>query len=210
MRSLSRNTEPSPNTPIVVPVVPVRGLIAPDIDRRLSNLARTGDHSTAELRNALFTAYAPRLHRILLRLWYRNLHQFGCDFADLEQETFLIFVTLLERWSGNGSFSAYVHGAFPWRLFDAARRLTSRDRSLPDGGALSLVDDDSYAAQEAAVLLEELAESLAPFDRALLLRHVRDGESLTAIARSLGLSARTVRRAWVRLQQHLRRQLTIP
>ncbi len=209
MRSLSRTTQPSPVIPIVVPVVPVRGLIDPDIDRILSDLARTGNHSSAELRNALFSAYAPRLHRILLRLWYRTLHQFGCEFGDLEQETFLIFVTLLERWSGNGSFSAYVHGAFPWRLFDTARRLAPRDWSLPKGGALSLVEDDSYAAQEAAVLLEEFAQSLAPFDRALLLRHVRDGESLTAIARSLGLSPRTVRRAWVRLQQHLRRQLTI-
>jgi len=87
MRSLSRKTDSSPNAPTVVPVVPSRGLIDPDIDRLLSDLARTGDHSSAELRNALFTAYAPRLYRILLRLWYRNLHQFGSDFGDLEQET---------------------------------------------------------------------------------------------------------------------------
>jgi len=57
--------------------------------------------------------------------------------------------------------------------------LAPRDRSLPDDGAFALVEDESYAAQEAAAMLTELAQSLAPFDRALLLRHVRDGETLT-------------------------------
>jgi RNA polymerase sigma factor (sigma-70 family) len=192
----------------MVPVVPHRGLIDPSIDRMLSELARSRDGNDAEIRNALFIAYAPRLQRILLRLWYRNLFEFGCEFDDLEQELYLIFATLLDRWSGEGSLSAYLHGALPWRLFDAARRLAPRDRPLGDRPVTALNDDQSSVAEDAVVLLEDLAAALSPFDRDLLLRHIRDGESLAAIARARGLSDRTVRRAWLRLQQHLRAALT--
>jgi len=192
----------------MVPVVPHRGLIDPSIDRMLSELARSRDGNDAEIRNALFIAYAPRLQRILLRLWYRNLFEFGCEFDDLEQELYLIFATLLDRWSGEGSLSAYLHGALPWRLFDAARRLAPRDRPLGDRPVTALNDDQSSVAEDAVLLLEDLAAALSPFDRDLLLRHIRDGESLAAIARARGLSDRTVRRAWLRLQQHLRAALT--
>lgn len=209
MLAISHRNDTRIHRPLMVPVVPDRGLIDPGIDRILSDLARTGDRADPTLRNALFTAYAPRLRRILLRIWYRNLCEFGCEFADLEQELFLIFANLLERWSGAGSLSAYLHGAFPWRLFDAARRLAPRDRPIDGRPVAALNGDDSHAAAEAELLLEELANGLSPFDRDLLLRHVRDGQSLSAISRSLGLNHRTVRRAWLRLQLHLRAALTI-
>lgn len=185
-------------------------MIPEDIDHILSNLARTATIEDFRLRNALYAAYSPRLHRILLRYWYRNLREFGCDRDDLEQEAFLIFARLLESWSGNGSFSAYLHGAFPWRLFDAARRLSARERPGLDCAMAGLAGDDSFAAQEATILLDELARTLSPFDRALLVRHVRDGESLGVIAASHGMSARTVRRAWLRMRQHLQAQLATP
>ncbi len=210
MLALSSYPRSNASPPIVVPVVPQRGMIDPAIDRMLTDLARDRNRDVAEVRNALYIAYAPRLRKILLRLWYRSLSAFGCELDDLQQELFVIFATLLERWTGSGSFSAYIHGALPWRLFDAARRLSPRDRPLDDRPLTALNDDDSYAAGEAAVLLEELASALSPFDRDLLLRRVRDGQSLAAIARSLGLSQHTVRRAWLRLQQHLRAALTIP
>lgn len=208
MLALSRFPAPEGSRPLIVPVVPDRGMIDPAIDRMLTTLAQSHNRSDAELRNALFIAYAPRLRRILLRLWYRTLFEFGCELCDLEQELYLIFASLLERWSGQGSLSAYLHGALPWRLFDAARRLAPKDRQLPDHPLPAPIADGSHAADEAALLLEELARTLAPFDRDLLLRHVRDGQSLAAIARATGLSHRTVRRAWLRLQQHLRVALT--
>lgn len=206
LSSLPRSDTPRP---IIVPVVPHRGMIDPAVDRLLSDLARSSNLDRTELRNALFVAYAPRIRRILLRLWYRSLFEFGCELDDLEQELYLIFAQLLDRWSGQGSFSAYVHGALPWRLFDAARRLAPRERPLDGRPVAALNDDDSYAASEAALLLEELAGTLSPFDRDLLLRRVRDGQSLAAIARTSGLNPRTVRRAWLRLQHHLRTALTI-
>lgn len=204
MRSRRHRLE-SPNAQLTLaPVVPVRGMIPPGMDQMLSNAARAAQPDDAELRNTLYAAYAPRLHRILVRYWYRNLREFGCELADLEQETFLIFARLLDGWSGAGSFSAYLHGAFPWRIYDAARRFAPREQPITEQVEATLGEDESFAAEEALALLEELASSLSPFDRMLLLRHVREGETLAVIARSTGLSHRTVRRAWLRLQQHLR------
>jgi RNA polymerase sigma factor (sigma-70 family) len=182
-------------------------MIEPALDRTLSDLARNGDRTDPELRNALYIAYAPRLRRILLRLWHRNLNEFGCELADLEQELFLIVAVLLERWSGNGSLSAYLHGAVPWRLYDAARRLAPRDRSI-DGRPFAAVNgDDSHEAADAMVLLEELANRRSSFEQALLLGQVRDHRPLSEIAQAFGVSQRTARREWRRLQQQLRREL---
>lgn len=207
MHVLSISHTPSSVRPVIVPVVPDRGMIDPTVDRMLSNLARRDDRSDPEVRNALYVAYAPRLRRILLRLWYRNLQDFGCELCDLEQELFLVFAALLDRWSGNGSLSAYLHGALPWRLYDAARRLAPHDRSLANRVIAALDSDSSYADAEAAMLLEELANRLSSFDCDLLLWYIRDGKSLGQFARSRGMSHHTVRRAWLRLQQHLRRLL---
>jgi RNA polymerase sigma factor (sigma-70 family) len=182
-------------------------MIDPAIDRVLSELARTGDRRDPELRNALFTAFAPRLRRILRRLWYRHLNEFGCELDDLEQELFLIFASLLERWSGIGSISAYLHGAIPWRLYDAARRMAPRDRPLDGHPALAANLDDAREAAEAALLLDELANRLSPFKSALLLGLVRDHKPLEEIASTFGMSQRTARREWRRLQQQLRREL---
>lgn len=207
MLTLAYSNSSSVQRPIVVPVVPLRGMIDPAIDHQISELARQHDRTNPLVRNALYAAYAHRLHRILIRLWYRNLHSFGCELQDLEQELFLIFATLLERWSGHGSLSAYLHGATPWRLYDAARRLAPRDRPLDDRTASTVGGTPSQIGTDALDLLEELADRLAPFDRSLLLWHVRDGRSIAQIARTMGLSERTVQRAWLRLKNVLRQEL---
>jgi len=193
--------------PVVVPVLPIRGKIDPALDRIVSDLARTEVGIDPELRNALFVAYAPRLRRILIRLWYRNLSEFGCELEDLEQELFLIFDALLVRWSGAGSLSAYLHGAVPWRLYDSAKKLAPRDRPLGDRPVAAANDARSHSDAGMVVLLEDVAQRLSSFDRDLLLWHIRDGKPLSQIAAERGLSPRTTRRAWLRLQQHLRREL---
>lgn len=196
-----------PNTYPIIPVLPSRGLIDPSVDRFVSDIARSAAHVDPSVRNALWAAWEPRLQRMLTRLWYRQLASFGCDRADLAQEMFLIFATLLDRWPGHGSFIAYVHGALPWRLIDAARRLAPPkfDPELRQGAVLwhAASSDDV----EALLLLEHVADRLGPFDRQLLLRHVRDGWSLERFAQSMGMSERTVRRAWSRLRDDLRQSL---
>lgn len=198
---------PISSRPYVVPVLPPRGKIDPVLDRIISDLVREHRPLETDLRNALYAAYAPRLHRILMRLWYRNLSGFGCELDDLRQELFLIFAALLERWTGAGSLSAYIHGAAPWRLYDAARRLAPRDRPIGDRPIASDNADLSQSDLELVLMLEELAMKCSPFEQELLLGHVRDGKSLSRIAFERGMSARTVRRSWLRLQLHLRREL---
>ena len=208
MSALTQNISDSQlDRPAVVPVVPAGGKIEPALDRVLSNLARGGPATEPALRNALFLAYLPRLRRILLRLWYRNLHEFGCELDDLEQELFLSFVTLLERWSGKGSFSAYLHGALPWRLYDAARRLAPRERPIGKRPIATTSVEISQSDAEMVVLLDEFAKRLSTFDHDLLLWRIRDGKSLSEFAAARGLSQRTVRRAWLRTREHIRREL---
>lgn len=192
----------------LVPVLPVRGQIDPVLDRMVSDLARDRTALDTELRNALYIAYFSRLRRMLIRLWYRNLNEFGCELDDLEQELFLIFDSLLERWSGQGSLSAYLHGAVPWRLFDAARRLAPRDRQLGDRPVAASNQLFSHSDVELVVLLDELAARLSPFDRKLLLWQVSPGNSLAGFAKLHGISERTTRRAWLRLRRQLHRELT--
>ena len=204
---MQQRSNSSQDRPIIVPVLPIRGQIDPALDRIVSDLARRHDGPPASVRNALYIAYAPRLRRILTRLWYRNLSEFGCELDDLEQELFLIFDTLLERWSGAGSLSAYLHGAVPWRLYDAARRLAPRDRTLGDRPVAAQDVESGQSEAEMILLLDALADQLSPFDRALLLEHICDEKPLSQFAAERGMSQRTVRRAWLRLQQHLRREL---
>jgi RNA polymerase sigma factor (sigma-70 family) len=182
-------------------------MIDADLDRIVSELARCDGDLDPVLRNALYTAYAPRLRRILVRLWYRNLSEFGCELDDLEQELFLIVATLLERWSGSGSLSAYLHGAVPWRLYDAARRLAPRDRPLGNRPVADANASNLHSEDDMVLLLEDLAQRLSGFDRDLLLGHIRDGKTLSRIAAERGASPRTIRRAWLRLQQHVRWEL---
>jgi RNA polymerase sigma factor (sigma-70 family) len=197
---------PQPASCPVLPVLPARGMIDTADDQLVSELARR-NRADVDVRNALYVAYFPRLQRLLTRLWYRNLQEFGCEYDDLEQELFLIFQTLLDRWSGSGSLSAYIHGAVPWRLYDAARRLAPREQPLGDCAASSPNSDVSHTDAEFVVLVNEVAKSLSGFDRDLFLWHVRDQKPLADFASARGVHRRTVRRAWLRLQQHLRREL---
>lgn len=208
MPTSSKALEPVAKQSVIVPVPPSQGLIPAETDRILSAHARSEERFDPDLRNALYTAYAPRLHRMLIRHWHRNLQHLGCELDDLEQEMFLIFDRMLNNWSGNGSFSAYVHGSFPWRLLDAARQLAPCCSSLNNRPTISPNEAATQAAQDTALLLEELAATLSPFDRDLLLRHIRDGESLADIAQSKGAAPRTMRRAWLRLRRHLQESLT--
>lgn len=204
---VSKESSRLANKPALVPVLPARGIIDPALDRVVSDLVRTNLPLTPDLRNALFAAYAPRLNRILLRLWYRNLSVFGCELEDLQQELFLVFDALVARWPGAGSLSAYLHGAVPWRLFDAARRMAPRDRPIGDREIACKGVDLSQTDAEMVLLLEEMALRLSRFESDLLLMHVRDGKSLAKIAIERGMNPRTVRRAWLRLQQRLRSDL---
>ncbi len=134
--------------------------------------------------------------------------------GDLQSEGFLVLADLIERWPGEDRFGVYVVHVFPRRLRVAARRLAGlpigrrmgptiapvgfvlRTTGSP-GTDSGMIADESWEATQAIVLLEIVASRLPDERRQrILLWHIRDGQSLTQIARGLGLSRRQVHRIW--------------
>jgi len=196
-------------SPPLVPVVPVHGRIPDQIDARLTSLAGDPGAATPEIRNALLAAYWPVLQRICRRVWRQWAERGLVDLEDVEHEGVLLFYALLERWPGSGSFSRYLLGRFRWRLIDQTRRLTRKPSS--EQLELALIDDadDSYQAELALRLLDELLEPLSPFDRSLVSARVLDKRSFPAIARTLGVSTSSIEKRWRVLRIDLYRNLQL-
>jgi DNA-directed RNA polymerase specialized sigma24 family protein len=204
-----------PTSPPLVPVLAADDEITPEIDRVLTTVARTASDGDVAARNALYIAFAQKIARFVRR--YRT-HLSGIgwsaaiDLDDVAQEAFLVFADLVAEWPGGDSFCVYFLGHFPWELRNAVRRLGTANRpalhlvGAPDELWLA---DGSAAADEAITLLETVAAALQAPDGDILLWHIRDGETLTVIARRLGTSPRTIVRAWDRIVTELRRSLSV-
>ncbi len=179
----------------------------------LVGAARAGDRSA---RNEIFRLFGPRIDRWVRREWaFIRRQSTGLEPGDLQSEAFLILTELIISWPGRDRFGVYVVHVFPLRLRTAARRLAGqpvrRRSGLAEGDAGldvmsiagdspsvdGLAADESWEAEQTMVLLESIAGRL-PDQRGqqILLWRVRDGRSLTQIARNLGLSRRQVYRIW--------------
>ena len=155
-------------------------------------IAKTGDFPT---RNALYFAFEPRLLRIASTIWRRHGRPVGIDWEDVRQETFLVFTDVLDGWDGLRPIIPFVLGVFPWRMRDAVDRLGDLPpKRSPDRSARTLNPVDSFLDEEALRLLEALASELPLWHRRVLMLRVREGLTEREIARSLGLSRRTVQR----------------
>jgi RNA polymerase sigma factor (sigma-70 family) len=189
--------------------MPAQGPVPGDIDQALTIAAFDAKRGDLASRDALFRAVEPRVSRVVRRCAALMHCRRGgvVEPDDIAQEAFLVFLAVLDRWPERGSFVAYFMATFPHELRHVARRLTwTRIREAPLGAATSeaLVDDTTAAGEAAMTMLRELADSLGEPDRSILLRRVRDGVPMAAIARELGISRRTVQRHWTRLVQSLR------
>lgn len=198
-----------PAFPPLLPLMPAQGPVPDDIDRALTAAASAAKRGDLASRDALFGAVEPRVSRVVRRCAALMHCRRGgvVEPDDIAQEAFLVFLAVLDRWPERGSFVAYFLAAFPHELRHAARRLTwSRTRETPLGTAASeaLIDDGTAAGEAAMAMLVDLANSLGEPDRSILLRRVRDGAPMAAIARELGISRRSVQRHWTRLVQSLR------
>ncbi len=198
-----------PSFPPLLPLMPARGPVPDDIDRALTTAAYAAKRGDLASRDALFSAVEPRVCRVVRRCAVLMHCRRGgvVEPDDIAQEAFLVFLAVLDRWPERGSFVAYFLAAFPHELRHAARRLTwTRVREVPLAMATrsALMDDDTAAGEEAMTMLVELADSLGEPDRSILLRRVRDGAPMAAIARELGISRRSVQRHWTRLVLSLR------
>jgi DNA-directed RNA polymerase specialized sigma24 family protein len=179
--------------------------LTPEVEASLNALARAGREDPAA-RNELYAALGLKVARFLAP--YRGRELSGMEFADVEQEAFLVFAGLVADWGGTGSFGRYFLGFFPWRLRHAVEagerqwprgRLTVLwDESLPGAPPADEPEDIDVAAQVGALSVDER--------RLLRLRLVEDRQ-LEEIAPLFGWSRRTAYRRWRALLDRLGRLL---
>jgi RNA polymerase sigma factor (sigma-70 family) len=175
--------------------------LTPELEVTLNALARAGRDDPAA-RNELFARLSGKIARFLAP-WRGRPSALG-DFADLQQEAFIVFAGLVADWPGEGSFARYFFGFFPWRLRHAIAR---HERRWPLQRLLIVPHEDLDALAHAAEPDNEiqlLLGALSPNERRLLALRL-GGYSLNAAAARLGWSPRTTARRWHALRRRLAR-----
>jgi RNA polymerase sigma factor (sigma-70 family) len=174
--------------------------LTPTIEDHLNALAFAAQTDPVA-RNELHRLLSGKIARFLAP-WRGQELAIG-DFADLCQESFLVFVGLVDSWKGRGSFVRYFFGFFHWRLrhaIEAHKRRWPTERLLiiPERDLLDslLTEDDPH---DPLLPLWPLTAD----DRLLLALRLLGGYSLTEIAQVFGWSRRTTYRRWHELTDRL-------
>jgi RNA polymerase sigma factor (sigma-70 family) len=207
---LDPRSHPQPvSSELLLPVIGPFDAISAQLDHVLTAAARSAKTGNINARNTLFLALHPKLLQIgrQIRFWMLPA---TWERADLEQEVFVVFAELVDAWSGDTPFTGYLLGHFGWRLRGAVRRARLAER-LPSATAeaAASIADDSWAAEELRVLLDEVAGHFSAFERAILIGRICDGEGFGSLAYRLGVSRKTVYRHWMSTLIALRRSLDV-
>ncbi|HYH12232.1 MAG TPA: sigma-70 family RNA polymerase sigma factor [Thermomicrobiales bacterium] len=208
---IARTRRHQDSTPALVPVVNAADDVSPALERLLLPTVLRAHAGCHDARDALYIALLPKLERFIRGIRVPRLRpdQVGLwDQDDVEQEAWLVFDDLIRQWTPDRPFGRYILATFPWRLRDAIFRGIGRRPVPPRMTTVPIGDQDwlhdgSADADEAHALLNALADHLPGVQGAILRRHVGKGETLTAIARDLDLSRRTVTRQWRAVRDHL-------
>jgi DNA-directed RNA polymerase specialized sigma24 family protein len=190
--------------------------LTPEVVAALDELARAARDDPAA-RNELYAALALKIARFLAPHRRRTRRAGGAalDFAEVEQEAFLVFAGLVGEWDGAGSFARYFLVFFPWRLSHAVR---AYERRWPRRRLVALRDESGGSeapylghAGPAGVEQEaELAAQVGPLsaeERWLLRLRIEDDWRLEEVALLFGWSRRTTFRRWRALLDRLEREL---
>ncbi len=202
---------PPDTPPAIVPVVTADDDLSAALERRLRPTVLRAHAGCPDAREALYIAFGPKLERFTRRIHPPRVgvdHTGVWDREDIEQEAWLVFDELIRQWTPERPFGRYILATFPWRLRDAIYRGIGRRGVPPHMTLIPIGDqywlhDGSAAAAEAQALLNAIADRLPAIQATILRRHIGDGETLTAIARDLALSRRTVTRQWRALRHEL-------
>ena len=183
--------------------------LTPEVEAAIDALALAG-RADPDARNALYGALTFKIARFLAP--YRGRAHAAGEFADVEQEAFVVFAGLVADWPGSGTFARYFLGYFPWRLrhaVEAHERRWPRDRLL-------VIPHEAYgsAARRAPrpdpAPEVDLAVELGPLtdeERRLLALRILEDRALDEIAPLFGWSRRTAFRRWRALLDRLGREL---
>ncbi len=194
------------------------------VEERLSDLVLAAQTGGAAARNEIYTLLRVKIGRWVEREWWAIRDRTATvEPGDIHGEAFVVLADLIEQWPGEGGFGAYVMRVFPWRLRAAVRQqagLPVRLRQAPGGGGwqgpvsapeddgetvvAGLLAEETWLAEQAITLLEALSEMLEETDRQMLVWRIRDGQTMTEIARRLGLNRRTAHRRWERITTWIR------
>lgn len=194
----------------LLPVIGAEDIILPSFDETLGAFAIRAQEGDTEARDALYFAFLPKLQRMARSIrppfappgaegiWTRD---------DVDQEAYLIFLELMDAWSGDVSFTAFVLSRFPWRLKDVIRRGIGRSSvprrwaTVPIEEAEEVPGDLTVAPDARSMLNAVLAGLPKPLD-AVLVDCVVDGMTKTEIAKAFGVSRRTMVRYWQDIRAH--------
>ncbi len=200
--------------PTLLPLIRIEDDISAHLERALRPVAERAQAGDWSARDALYTAFEPKLMRFARRIrvpWAPHGDHGLWERDDVAQEAYLVFFGVIESWSPGIPFGRYVLANFPWRLRDAVyrgfgkRTVPPRTFGVPIETS-ELIADASTAKAEQAVLLDALAASLgSPLDEVFRL-HVIDGLTLKESAIRVGISRRTVTRYWREIVLELRRE----
>ncbi len=176
---------------------------SPELDARLGAMALRARTDT-QIRNDLYRALSFKIERFVRRYRYRVRQLAVCEVADVEQEAFLVFCDIVDRWPGQESFLGYFFSRFPWRLaraVDVLERGWSATRMVPLD---EIAEPPPPPDPVDALLLTEIGANLEPRERTVLELRIGYNLRVREIARILGLHTRTIHRSWARIVEELR------
>jgi RNA polymerase sigma-70 factor (ECF subfamily) len=155
-----------------------------------TDAADTGSTTAAERLGTLFDIHHPRLFRLA-----RRLSRDADEARDLVQETFLRAARSPRSIPAGQAAEAWLVRVLVNIQRDEWRRRAAKKRLDPEGEAESArpAASDNEASFVAKSTVWRALERLAPRRRAVIVMYELEGVPIAAIARSLGVSAVTVR-----------------
>lgn len=195
----------------LLPVIGADDIILPTFDDTLGSFAIRAQEGDTDARDALFFAYLPKLERLMnhARVPHAAPGETGVwDRDDVEQEAYLVFLDLVDSWSGDVSFTSWVLARFPWRLRNAVSAGVAKPSIPPRQHQISLeiadlepieleeLDPDSDG--RVTRLLDALPGHLVE----VLVAHAFHGTSKSQVARDIQVSRRTLVRYWQEIRRY--------
>lgn len=197
-----------PPAPVLLPLIGEDDELSPALERVLRPIvirAQAGDWTA---RDALYRAFEAKLRRICHRI--PLVHTNGVwDIDDIQQEGWLAFAALVERWPADCDFGAYLLAYFPWRLRDAIRDqfrrapLPSRRSAEHAVREFTAVPCKQAAHDVARADLDLILNELDPLDRCIVNLRMDHGLYQRDIGELLQIGERTVSRRLQRIRMQL-------